>query len=509
MEEPDTSSRGTTTLPTEERPWFSPARVVAFAVLASIPVKLLSTKLADPDLWWHLQTGELIARDGIPDVDPFSYTAAGQPWVVQEWGAELLLHWLREAFGLYGIFFYRAIALFLLYVLVARLLVRRMGSGIGTWALLGLIAYAGGINWTERPNLISFLFFVATLTLLERRDRRIWLFVPLAIVWANVHGMVIIGVGVIAVVAAAEGLKAALAWEGADGRFAKRLALVAGVGLLATFVNPEGPGLLIHVFRLVGIVTGLVSEWASPDFHEIGAILFLLLLLLTVVGMALSPRRPDPTDVALSLAFAVLALQALRNLAVASIVLGLVAAKYLPDAVRSIPARPSSGRAVSSGSSTILGVTGYAMAAVGLGLVLVLGFPTSDDPAVIVDDSFPIEVVDRLDTPGVRVFALDSWSGMIIDRAWPNATVYVDLRWDFYGRRHSLSYVRTITADASWRENLDVSCTTHVLIRPRSSLTQVLLLSDDWRIAQEDDLSITFARVRPARGCSEYPIPEI
>src|SRR5437762_1853949 len=40
----------------------------------------------DIDVWWHLKTGELIARMGaVPTVDPFSYTAAGRPWVAHEW----------------------------------------------------------------------------------------------------------------------------------------------------------------------------------------------------------------------------------------------------------------------------------------------------------------------------------------------------------------------------------------------------------------------------------------
>src|SRR6266508_4348917 len=82
----------------------TPSNVVAFAVLAAIPVKLLARRLEDPDLWWHLKTGSFIARTHhIPSVDPFSYTAAGKHWVVQEWGSELTLHGINKAFGLYGI----------------------------------------------------------------------------------------------------------------------------------------------------------------------------------------------------------------------------------------------------------------------------------------------------------------------------------------------------------------------------------------------------------------------
>src|SRR5207247_1094912 len=126
----------------------APPRIVAFALLASIPVKMLADKLSDPDLWWHLKTGQLIvATHRIPGVDPYSYTAAGKRWIVQEWGSELFLYGIRKAFGLYGILAYRAFFLLLIYLLVARLLVRRMGSGMGTWVLLAIVAYGGEPNW--------------------------------------------------------------------------------------------------------------------------------------------------------------------------------------------------------------------------------------------------------------------------------------------------------------------------------------------------------------------------
>src|SRR5260221_10511240 len=152
--------------------WLSPARVGAIVVIASIPAKSLSERLSDPDAWWHLRTGALIAQTHhIPRADIYSFTVPGKRWVVQEWGSELIMHAFRSAFGLYGVLVWRALMLTLIYVLVARLLVRRMGSGLGTWILLALTAYAGQLSWTERPNLFSFLLFVVVLDLIERRTR--------------------------------------------------------------------------------------------------------------------------------------------------------------------------------------------------------------------------------------------------------------------------------------------------------------------------------------------------
>ena len=62
------------------REWLSPSRIIAATVLGSIPVKLFTDKIIDPDLWWHLRTGELIvATHRIPRVDLYSFTIPGEP----------------------------------------------------------------------------------------------------------------------------------------------------------------------------------------------------------------------------------------------------------------------------------------------------------------------------------------------------------------------------------------------------------------------------------------------
>jgi len=45
----------------------------------------------DPDMWWHLRTGELIWTQGIPRHDPFSFTVAGGEWITHEWLSEALM----------------------------------------------------------------------------------------------------------------------------------------------------------------------------------------------------------------------------------------------------------------------------------------------------------------------------------------------------------------------------------------------------------------------------------
>jgi len=489
---------------------FTPAGVAAVTILASIPAKVLAERIIDPDLWWHMKTGSIIASThSIPHGDLFSYSVPGKAWVVQEWGAEVILHWIRQAFGLYGIFVWRAVMLLAIYALVARLLVKRMGAGIGTWVLLGLVAYGGASNWTERPNLFSFLLFVVTLGLIERHDgRAMWWFVPIAAVWANLHGMVILGVGLVALVAAAESLKSAFRWQRADAAWAKTLWLAAAGGLVATFLNPRGPGLLVHAIGLVRTVNALVTEWASPSFHDLTGILFLILLVITIAAMALNPDRPDPTDVALAGAFTFLALQAARNLAVSAIVLGYVTARWLPGALTSVRRPGSAVAGAKAAPSMVIGAVGLAVALGFLGVHVWREFPSSGDPRHIVDREYPIGSLQALNQPGMRVFTVDFWAGYLIDQSWPNVRVYQDTRVDMYGIAQTRRYSRAIAGLPGWEETLDASCTTHVLLRPRRDpLAEALRTSPDWSVERENLVAVTFIRRTTASGCDRFPIP--
>src|SRR5712675_1254675 len=61
---------------------------------------MAARNVTDPDLWWHLKTGQYIAEHHtIPRTAPFSYTRAGQPWVAHEWLTELLLYQIHSIAG--------------------------------------------------------------------------------------------------------------------------------------------------------------------------------------------------------------------------------------------------------------------------------------------------------------------------------------------------------------------------------------------------------------------------
>jgi len=72
-------------------------RVLLFVALFS----LAAVPPLDPDLWWHLANGRLmIAMGGWPHVDVYSFSAAGHPWIMHEWLADLGMYLAYRVGGL-------------------------------------------------------------------------------------------------------------------------------------------------------------------------------------------------------------------------------------------------------------------------------------------------------------------------------------------------------------------------------------------------------------------------
>ena len=58
-------------------------------------------KLRLVDFWWHLKAGEIIVTTrSIPRTDLFSFTAAGKPFILQNWLVEVIYYATYQAGGL-------------------------------------------------------------------------------------------------------------------------------------------------------------------------------------------------------------------------------------------------------------------------------------------------------------------------------------------------------------------------------------------------------------------------
>lgn len=461
-----------------------------FAVVAALPF----ASGVDNDFWWHLRTGQFIFESGIPRHDPFSWTAAGKPWVMHEWLSEAIIYAVQSGFGYIGnmVLF---IAVSLAAIAVSYALARRFGSG--TKPLVGLLVVAGWtftLFITPRPQDFTWLFFAVYLYVLARHyegDRvPLW---PLPIVmafWVNMHlgfyfGLMLVGCWI-----------AALAFDAVRGRDVALRApiLIAAACVLATFANPSGPAILLYPLRYIfdsQVTNAMVAEWQRPDitWTRHWPIYAAALLL----GLSLISRsRPRPFLALVSVAVIVLSMQAVRNAPFAALVLlpvaGSALARRWPAAssARDSDVRVPLGAAAAMIASIalIVGPVSLSIAgtAVSLGAPSQRGYPSAG--AEFVREHFA----------GRRMFNDYNSGGYLIYKLYPDVPVFVDGRTDFYGNALLKDYLHIDRADPGWEALLTKYGVEVILIDKQLPLAKALAGDAGWQQQFAGEMEVVYAR---------------
>jgi hypothetical protein len=148
--------------------------------------------LGDPDLWWHIVTGQGILQTWhVPYTDTYSYTFAGQAWIAKEWLSQVFLALAYNAAGWSGVLVLAS----LLAAAALGLLHHELGKHLHpTLALvLSVIVAMSMISITiARPHIFTFALLVFFTTRMfraaeENRSPELWL-LALITLWTNLHG---------------------------------------------------------------------------------------------------------------------------------------------------------------------------------------------------------------------------------------------------------------------------------------------------------------------------------
>lgn len=435
---------------------------------------------ADPDTWWHLRTGQLILDTAsIPSYDPFSWTASGRPWVPHEWLSQVAFAKAFDMWGASSLLIINGLlvgtALTILHMTLRRL-------GVGLWSRAIALAFAAtfsSITWTVRPHVFSILFLSAFLYLVLGHykgwhERSIWLLVPLTLVWANMHGVFVSGLGLVWIFAVTE-------WV---GHRKKQLAFVAAVATCVAMINPNGPGAFIYPLHVARVSAGIL-EWEPPGLRDLYGASFLLSTVAIPSLFAWSKRRPDAALYWSWLVFSIMAMAAVKNVWMAGLVMAPLFAVGL-DGLNLPPSTALRGERVGLLAVACLGtVAALAFAASNL---------TGSDSDLLREDVFPIAAVDALnERPPGDVANPYGWGGYLIWAA-PRFRVSIDGRNDMYGM-DLLKDDETLTLlRPGWKEFLAHPNVRYVLW-PRSGLGETLSLVDGWRVLYEDRKAILYERV--------------
>jgi hypothetical protein len=463
------------------------------AGLVVVTLLTVSNRFDNPDLWWHLKLGKIIASTlSVPSIELFSHTAQGQPWIAHEWLAQLSMYAAYEAAGNTGLMLWMSV-LGALLVLAVFFLCYRYSNNVLVSFLGALCAwFFATVGLSVRPLLLGHLFLVIELILLElgsHNRRWLWLLPPLFSVWVNCHGSYFFGLAVLLVYWASGFITVLIPGFVASKKAAKKERYLAGLILVfcavALCCNPVGIHLLLYPLNtMFQQPTGLRAsqEWLPPDLLEVRT-LAMLALSLGIPMIALLRRVELPLrDVLVALMAFALAIQHSRMLFIFGIVVSPLLCRLVAPLLRENRKRDFPGV--------------NALLIFGCLTVMVHGFPNPVELEQQIRKGNPVGAVEYIRKAGLSGPMLNEYAfGGYLIWTLPEHKVFIDGRGDVYdwtGVFRAFGRWATLSEDPTLL--LDKYRIRFCILAKTAPMAQVLQYLPGWRKAYSDEVAMVFVR---------------
>ena len=508
--------------------WLMPSisDLIFLGILGTLLFTPLSVKLLnDAGIGWHIRTGQwIVANHQIPRFDPFSQIDL--PWFAWEWLYDVTVGLLNRWCGLNGVVWLTAVVIAAVFAWTFRFLFNRCTNLLNALVLTLLAIGASMIHFLARPHVLSWLFALAWIWILESdehtgRQRRLWILPALMVLWVNLHGGFLLGFVLLFIY----WLDAVWTWwrrngsrieeslqKIAAGKRSRDLIIGGLASLLASLVNPYGWKLHQHIYGYLtnGFLMSRIDEFRSPNFHDIAPRCFLVLLLITIAVFAAKRSQLRLSHILLALFAVYAALYSARNIPTSSIFLVFIIGPRLPswsgvDFLQRMHVVDSSLRGhLWPVAATILTVA----------IALNGGRAGSRQ---LMDAHFdphrmPVEAVNYIQGSGVRgpILSPDYWGGYLIYRLYPHNSVVVDDRHDFYmqedlyGGEFLKSYLTMMHVAPGWERFLKWH--DDCVVMPKDSpLAAIMGGRAEWKTVYADDVAVVFVSTRSREDSDRVP----
>jgi hypothetical protein len=507
----------------------SVADLIFILLLAAMTYGAMAPRLlGDASTGWHIRNGQqMLLTHSITRTDPFSVTKSGQRWYAWEWLYDAAIAGIHNRMGLNGVVFFAALVIASTFALTFRVSFARGARLPVAIVFLILSIGASTIHCLARPHVLSWLLAVIWFQILDRaeegdgenaRSNHLFWLPILTLVWVNVHGGFLLGFALLGIYLVSDLIEYARSRSPnrqSIGKSLKKLGVVSLISALASFVNPYGYHLHVHIYQYLSDpwLMSHIDEFHSPNFHGVAQECFAILLLITIVAFA-SARKKLRLSHLLVVIFATYSgLYASRNLPVSSILLTLIVTPLLSEAaaaadtnlqlpawVRRFFARCESFASRMGSMECQFRGHIWPIAAIIIGLLICwqhgrLGSRTVMN-ARFDDRHFPTQAAELILQRGILdpIFCPDTWGGYLIYRLYPQTKVFVDDRHDFYGVEFLKDYLKTIGVTPDWDAMLNKRRVNWVLVPSESSLANMLKVTGQWTVIHEDETSVLFQR---------------
>lgn len=205
----------------------------------------LVNQIRDLDVWWHIVIGrDILSSHALPVADHFAAAASGRPYHDSHWLFQVVLALADRVAGMGGVQAFMILIWAATFWFCQRAIMRRTSvhqtSPLAGYLLLFLAAMASVERFLPRPEIVSLMMIALFYWLLQERKylgvKGLLLFGLLQVIWANSHGLFVIGPFMAGCYWFAAALRRA---RGDEPDFAP-LSRLLGVLALATLLMPFG-----------------------------------------------------------------------------------------------------------------------------------------------------------------------------------------------------------------------------------------------------------------------------
>lgn len=460
----------------------------------------------DGDLPRHILTGDLILQTHhIPTTDIFSFRTTGFLSYPHEWLSQVVFAAFYNWLGLDGIVLLAALVIMLTWGIVYDQAMRKSNSFFSALVVTVLGVGASQIHVLPRPHIFTYLLTIIWITLLEFIDEnksRSWWPLPLVmLLWVNMHGMFVLGIAILGIYLVGDFLdQPSIVWF--SNKKTKSLLVGTGLSLVATVFSPSG----IKIWDVIGslgsnaYITSKIPEYQSPNFHLPETWPFIILILLTIIGLARTNERLPWKQILLIISFTGLALYTSRMIPLFAIVVTPIAAKTVADWIWS--EYPQSRLfllqeniyKINSASSGLVWIF-----AIILSTALLLKSGRTIDPHrqgnVFDKNFFPVEAVSWLEThpQNGHMFNEFDWGGYVLLKLWPSQQIFMDGHTHIYGEALTREYEQVIALNEGWENILTKYDVTWAIVRTDAPLV-IALSTNGWQEVYRDETAVVLAK---------------
>lgn len=467
---------------------------VAFVAIFLCFILVNVDKIHDPDMWWHLKVGEYIFENReVPKADFYSFSNSGHPWIAHEWGSELIYYLSYKGWKFRGLFAVNLLFLSLTFLVLGRLIYNRAHQDLSiTTAILIITTVFSSLFWVFRPHLMTYLFFIGYIFILEkyRQGRNyLWVLPPVMVLWVNMHGSFIMGIVLICIYLLSGFFRTGLGrlvsekWSRSQ---LKALGLTLLLTAVAVLVNPNTVEMYCYPFFTLNseAIIENISEWSAPDFHHPIFKAFLAYLFLVYAAIIISRKTVRLEDVLMLGLVTYLAMFGVRNIALFVFVTGPIWAEHLAALIPG--QRPQ---------QQLVGLNWLLMAAV-LAYGVYAFPPQMSVDEMVNKDRFPYEAVQYMRENNLdgTLFNDYAWGGYLLWTRFPANKIFIDGRADIYEDKVLPEYVEIMKLKPNAYYLLLKYNPEYIILPPAAPINHLLRAKGNWKVIYQDKVALIYGK---------------